>query len=201
VLFLHNKFEEQKTKQINMSTRLITTLAIIALFLVLGISLVSSIIGFGNNEVDLRNRFKQKMDERTAFYDKMWKTLSQKSQIALKNDSSFARNIDMIMAGRKDAPQVFMKWVQESNPNANFDQVSKLYEDLSRSVEAQRDGFFMQEKMIQDIVLQHSNLLDKFPGTIWNMFYGRKHLEYKPITSDRTDEVIRTGKDNDVKLF
>ena len=93
------------------------------------------------------------------------------------------------------------KWVQESNPNANYDQVSELYKDLSRSVEGQRDGFFMQEKMIQGIVLEHSNLLGKFPGSFYNIFFGRKPLEYKPITSDRTDDVIRTGKDNDVKLF
>jgi hypothetical protein len=59
----------------------------------------------------------------------------------------------------------------------------------------------MEEKMIQNIVMEHNNLIDKFPGSLWNSFLGRKHLEYKPITSDRTDEVIRTGKDNDVKVF
>ena len=184
-----------------MSKKLIITLSIAGFFLIFGISLFSSAISFSNKEVDLRNRFKQKMDERTAFYDKMWKTLSQKSQIAVKNDSSFVRNVDAIMAGRKDAQNLVMKWVQESNPNANFDQVSALYQDLSRAVEGQRDGFFMQEKMIMGVVLEHSNLIDKFPGSFWNIFYGRTHLEYKPITSDRTDEVIRTGKDNDVKMF
>ena len=184
-----------------MAKNLIITLVALGVFIILAIAFSSSLISFSNNEVDLRNRFTQKMTERTAFYDKMWKTLAQKSSIALKNDSSFSKNIDAIMAGRKDAPQVFMKWVQESNPNANFDQVSILYQDLSRAVESERDGFFMQEKMIQSIVLEHSNLLDKFPGSLWNSFFGRKHLEYKPITSDRTDDVIRTGKDNNVKLF
>jgi hypothetical protein len=184
-----------------MNTKNIVTISVIAGLVIFGLMIFGSFISFNNNEVDLRNRFKQKMDERTAFYDKMWKTLAQKSQIALKNDSSFARNVDAIMTGRKDAPQLFMKWVQESNPNANYDQVSELYKDLSRSVEGQRDGFFMQEKMIQGIVLEHSNLLGKFPGSLYNIFFGRKPLEYKPITSDRTDDVIRTGKDNDVKLF
>jgi hypothetical protein len=94
-----------------------------------------------------------------------------------------------------------MKWVQESNPNANFDQVSALYQDLSRAVEGQREGFFMEEKMIQNIVMEHSNHIQKFPGSLWNAFLGRKALEYKPITSDRTDDVIRTGKDNDVRMF
>lgn len=184
-----------------METKNIVKLSIIAGLVIFGFIIFGSLVGFSNDEVDLRNRFKQKMDERTAFYDKMWKTLAQKSQIALKNDSSFARSVDAIMAGRKNAPGLFMEWVQESNPNANYDQVSELYKDLSRSVEGQRDGFFIQEKMIQGIVLEHSNLIGKFPGSFYNIFFGRKPLEYKTITSDRTDDVIRTGKDNDVKLF
>jgi len=132
-----------------MTKKLIVTLSVIAILAILVLSLIGSFVSFSNQEIDLRNRFTQKMEERTAFYDKMWKTLSQKSQIALKNDSSFARNVDAIMSGRKDSEGVFMKWIQESNPNANYDQVSVLYQDLSRSVEGERDGFFIQEKMIQ----------------------------------------------------
>jgi hypothetical protein len=184
-----------------MTKKLIATLSIISILVILVMSLIGSFIFFSNTEVELRNRFTQKMEERTAFYDKMWKTLSQKSQIALKNDSSFARNVDVIMSGRQDSQGIFMKWVQESNPNANYDQVSVLYQDLSRSVEGERDGFFMQEKMIQGIVLEHSNLIGKFPGSLWNSFLGRGKLVYKPITSDRTDEVIKEGKDNNVNLF
>ncbi len=174
-------------------------LGIVALFIV---GTIMSVISTSNQEVDLRNRFKQKMDERTAFYDKMWKTITQKSKVALKNDSSFANNVNAIMAGRKDAPGIFMKWVQESNPNSNFDAVSSLYADLSRAIEAQRDGFFMEEKMIQSIVLEHDNIMTKFPsGWILSSFMGRTRLSYKPITSDRTDEVIKSGKDNNVEVF
>lgn len=179
----------------------IVKLSVIGILLILVLSLVGGIIGFSNTEVELRNRFRQKTDERTAFYDKMWKTISQTAQVAIKNDSSFARNVDAIMAGRKDAPNLFMKWVTESNPNANFDQVSKLYENLTRIIESERDGFFIQEKVMQGIVLEHSNLIGKFPGSLYNVFLSRKPLEYKPITSDRTDDVMKTGKDNDVKVF
>lgn len=165
------------------------------------IIIISQFISFSNREITLRNIFEQKKTERTAFYDKMWKIIDQKGQIAVKNDSSFRKNIDIIMAGRKDAPQVFMKWITETNPNANYNTVSALYSDLSRSVEAQREGFFIEEKFMQDIVLQHSNLIGTFPGSFYNIFYGRTKLDYKPITSDRTDEVMRTGKDNNTNVF
>jgi hypothetical protein len=173
---------------------------LIGIIIAIGI-FFTNLISFSNEEIDLRNRFTQKIDERTAFYDKMWKTLSQKSQIALKNDSSFRQNIDIIMQGRKDAPQLFMKWVTETNPNANYMEVSALYKDLSRSVEAQREGFFYEEKMLQDLVRMHNNLIQKFPNSFYNFFFGRDTLIYKPITSDQTDEVIKSGKDNNTKIF
>ena len=87
----------------NFSTKSIVKIAVIGAIVIFVFSLISGFIGFSNKEVDLRNRFTQKITERTAFYDKMWKTLSGKSQVALKNDSSFAKNVNAIMAGRKDA--------------------------------------------------------------------------------------------------
>lgn len=170
----------------------------VAIFLLI---IASGLISFSNEEIDLRNSFEQKISERTAFYDKLWKTISQKAQIAVKNDSSFQNTVNVIMSERKDAPGLAMKWIRESNPNANFDQVSILYQDLSREISAQREGFLIQEKVLQDIVRVHSNLIQKFPNNVYNMFFGRQKLIYKPITSDRTDEVIKSGKDNNTSVF
>lgn len=176
-------------------------LGIAAIITVLVLVLGGCFVSKSNREVDLRNSFTQKKSERTAFYDKMWKIISQKGQVALRNDSSFRENVNIIMSGRKDAPGLFMKWVTESNPNANFAEVSALYKDLSRSIEAEREGFFQQEKVLQDIKLQHDNLRTKFPSNLVLWILGRKELDYKPITSDQTDEVMKTGKDNNTKVF
>ena len=170
-------------------------LGVIMLFVFIG-----NFVSFSNNEIDLRNTFEQKIDERTSFYDKMYKVISQKSQIAVKNDESFRKNINIIMEGRKDSEGVFMKWITESNPNANYSEVSVLYKDLSRAVEAQREGFFNEEKVLQDVVRQHKNLIQKFPNSFYNIVYGRTKLEYTPIKSSLTEEVMKTGKDDNVKL-
>jgi hypothetical protein len=181
--------------------KFLRTLAILAIVFIPLFSIVGCAISQSNQEVELRNQFNQKITERTAFYDKMWKIISQKSQIALRNDSSFRQNINIIMEGRKDGQQVFFKWITETNPNANYSEVSVLYKDLSRAVEAEREGFFNQEKVLQDIKLQHDNLLSRFPSTIIMSMLGRHHLVYKPITSDRTDRVIESGKDNNTNVF
>jgi citrate synthase len=171
-------------------------LGVIMLFVFIG-----NFVSFSNNEIDLRNTFEQKIDERTSFYDKMYKVISQKSQIAVKNDESFRKNINIIMEGRKDSEGVFMKWITESNPNANYSEVSVLYKDLSLAVEAQREGFFNEEKVLQDVVRQHKNLIQKFPNSFYNIVYGRTKLEYTPIKSSLTEEVMKTGKDDSNSVF
>lgn len=175
-------------------------LAFIGAIIILVIAAFGTFVSFSNSEIDLRTAFEQKIDERTAFYDKMHKVVAQQTQIAVKNDESFRQNINIIMEGRKDAEGLFMKWIQETNPNANYAEVSALYKNLARSVEAQREGFFTQEKVLQDIVRQHKNHIQKFPNSFYNMFMGRQPLEYKPIQSSLTEEVMRTGKDDNIKL-
>lgn len=183
-----------------MNKSTIIKLGLAGLALVFAVLIFSSFVSFSNTEISLRNNFEQRMKERVAFYDKMAKVISQKSQIAVKNDSSFRKNIDIIMSGRKDSEQVMFKWITESNPNADYREVSALYKDLSRSIEAQREGFFIEEKVLQDLVRQHTNHLQLFPNSFYNLFFGRDLLKYSPIQSDFTKEVFEKGIDNNVKL-
>lgn len=165
------------------------------------IFIVSTYASFNNTDINLRTEFEMKSKNRTAFFDKMWKTISQQSQIAVKNDSSFQRNVALIMEGRKDAQGTFMKWIQESNPNADFRSVQELYRDLSRTVESERSSFYEIETSLSSVQREHSRFLRSFPNNLYNIFMGRKELVYNPITSDRTDEVMKSSKDNDVKVF
>lgn len=177
------------------------TIAILGIVLIPILIIIFSTISLSNREVLLRNQFEQKIDQRTAFFDKMFKIISQKSQITIKNDSSFRKNVEIVMSGRKDSEGLVMKWITETNPNANYSEVSSLYRDLSRTIESQREGFFVEEKMIQDIVRQHKNMIRTFPsGFILKNLFGVEEIVYKPITSDITEEVIKTGKDNNIDL-
>lgn len=179
----------------------IITLSIVAFLLITVGIVVTQTISFSNKEYVLRNTFEQKSQERVAFYDKMWKIISQKSQIALKNDSSFRAIVDLQVTGQKNGENVMWAWVQQSNPTATFSEVTSLYKELGRAVEAQREGFFIEEKYMQDVVLQHSNLIQTFPGSFYNLFLGRTKIVYKPVSSSQTDAVFKTGKDDNVKLF
>lgn len=183
-----------------MNNSKIIQLGLIGLGVIGIIVIISSFVSFSNNEINLRNTFEQKFDERTAFYDKMYKIVAQQTQIAVKNDNSFKEVVNAQVTGQKNGEQVMWAWVQQSNPTATYGEVSKLYEALGRAVEAQREGFFIQEKVIQDVVRQHKNLIQTFPGSFYNIFFGREKLVYTPIKSTLTEQVIKTGKDDNVKL-
>lgn len=186
-----------KIGKVNVSSGLVW-LAIVGVVLIF---IISTYASFNNKEQDLRTQFEMQMSNRMAFFDKMWKTIAQKGQIAVKNDSSFARNIAAIMDARKDGAQVTWKWIKEINPNANYENVMALYADLSRTIESERNAFYERETTLSSIKQQHSKFLRSFPNNFYNIFMGRKELEYKPITSGRTDDVIRTGQDNDIQVF
>jgi hypothetical protein len=165
------------------------------------IFLISTYASFNNREVDLRTTFEMQMKNRSALYDKMWKVISQKAQITKAYDSSFIRIVNAAMDPRKDGANIMMKWVTESNPTLQAGTVQELYKDLSRTVESERTAFFEREETLASIQQQHSKFLRSFPNNFYNIFMGRKELEYKPITSDRTEDVMRTGKDNNVEVF
>ena len=84
-----------------MTEKLIKNIVIIGAIVLGLITFGSGFISFSNQEIDLSNQFKQKLDERTAFYDKMYKVLDQKTQIAVKNDSSFVKIVNAQVNGQK----------------------------------------------------------------------------------------------------
>lgn len=165
------------------------------------IYLISTYASFNNRDVKFRTTFNMEMTNRTTLFDKMWKMISQQAQVTKQYDTSFLRIVKTAMDPRQDGVNVMMKWVQESNPTMQANTVQELYKNLSRTIEAERNGFAEREQTLASIKQQHSEFLLSFPNNLYNVFMGRKELDYKPITSGRTDEVIRTGQDNDVRVF
>jgi len=155
----------------------------------------SMMVSTTNKEVDLTNNFKAQTTVCEGFYDKMWKILKQQAQITDKYATDFSKVYKGIMDGRYSSGGGLMKWVQERNPK--FD--SSMYKKLMVSVEAQREGFFREQKKLVDLQLSHDNLRMKFPSRLF--VGGAKPLEVKLITSAKTKQVFETGEENDIDLF
>lgn len=88
-----------------------------------------------------------------------------------------------------------MKFVTESNPEFK----TELYEELAQSIEAERAGFFMEQKKLTDLNREHRDLIQKWPS---NKFVGdRPLITVKIVTSAKTKGVVATGEENDIELF
>lgn len=197
------QLKQLSTKQLKlkMSKRTVKRLAIVLLVIIGCYTGTKELTQTHNKEVTIVNKFNKQTSERNTLFDMMYKTITQKTEIAFMNDSSFRKNITIIMDNRKDGEQIMWKWLQEINPNANYQEVSALYKDLSGYIALQRDRLFQIEKSMQNLKLEHDNLRRLFPTNISMYLLSREELEYKPFLNEYTLKSIKEGQENNLKLF
>ena len=67
------------------------------------------------------------------------------------------------------------------------------------SIEAERTGFFMEQKLLIDLNNEHRIIRKTFPGSL---FIGdREDIEIVIVSSTETKKVMETGIDDNIQLF
>ena len=150
-----------------------------------------------NTEIDLREVTISQEKKCEAYFDKMWKILKQQAGVSDKYKDAFKEIYPKLIEGRySKGDGSLMKWVQESNPEFK----TSLYEQLTRSIESERTGFFNEQSTLIDMQREHKVYLQKAPNR-WFLDDNLKPVEIKIITSSKTEEVYKTGKEDDIELF
>ena len=169
-------------------------LIIIAAFILLVVGLY---FYYNNLEVRLRNEAEAQRSKIEGVYDKMWKVIQQKAEVASEYKKAFEEIYPRLIEGRYsgEGNNGLMKWIQEHNPE--FD--TSLYRDLMQSIEALRTEFQKAQERMLDIIREHKNLLQVIPAK-W-FLAGRQPIEYTLVSSTKSKEVMETGLDEDVKVF
>ena len=166
---------------------------------VLGIAFIIVFVGVStsNREITLRSQIVAQKQLCEASYDKLWKIISQKAQVAEKYKETFKDIYPQLISSRysNEGSGVLMKFITESNPNFDV----SLYKDLMSSIEAERTSFLMDQKKLMDLSNQHRITLSTFPGSLF--VGGRDNIEITVVSSDNTKEVMRTGKENNIDVF
>jgi hypothetical protein len=172
-----------------------TGLIIIGSLIVFGLICFMWAVGVSNSEIKVRNTGEAQKKVCEAYFDKMWKIINQDAQVADKYKEAFKEIYVPLIAGRySKGDGTLMKWITEHNPQ--FD--AKLYDKLMNAIEGQRDGFFIEQEKLVDIDRQHKNLRQTFPNKL--IIGDRPSLVFKIITSTKTEETYKTGKEDDIKL-
>jgi hypothetical protein len=169
-------------------------IGIIAAVLV-GIGLISYLT-ISNSEIKTRNLALAEQENCEIYFDKMWKILKQQAGVADQYKTAFKEIYPELIEGRySNGGGKMMQWVQEHNPK--FD--ASMYNKLMNSIEAQREGYFVQQKKLIDIKRTHDNLLMTAPSS-W--FVGsRSALEINIIKAAKTKDIYSKGEENDIDLF
>lgn len=172
---------------------LITVISVV-LFVV-----IAAIIGVSasNREIAVKSKITAQQKVCAGFLDKMWKIIQGKAEVADEYKGAFKDIYPALIEGRygNEKGGTLMKWITESNPSFDI----SLYKDLAQSIEAERTGFFMEQKLLIDLSNEHYILRHKFPNSL---FIGnRPDVKITLITSEKTEKIIETGQENDIQLF
>lgn len=181
----------------NMSTKKIVALVASIIGVLTIIIIFSMNISIENKEINLRETTIAQNKKCEAYFDKMWKILQQKAGVTDQYKDAFMDIYPKLIEGRySQGDGSLMKWIQEDNPN--FD--ASMYRDLMKSIEIERTGFFNEQSTLIDMQREHKAYLLKAPNR-WFLADELKPVEIKIITSSKTDEVYRTGNEEDIELF
>jgi hypothetical protein len=78
-----------------------------------------------------------------------------------------------------------------------------VYTQLQRTIEAGRNGFEADQKQLLDKKRQYEVLLNGTSSLFYNIWFNFPRIDlakYDIVTSDKTEEVFKSKKDNDILL-
>lgn len=173
------------------------TLVVVGLLAIIGLTVGVYGVNTSNYEIDLRNQAEAQYEVNKSYADKMWKTIQQQAEVSNEYKDAFMEIYPELIAGRYSTERggALMSWITEANPDFDV----SLYGKLMNTIEAQREGFFNEQKKLISIMKQHEDLREKFPSALF--VGGREKLDYPIVTSKETEEIFETGQENDIKLF
>jgi hypothetical protein len=178
----------------------IVTLSLGGIVLVMYISL-------NNKEKRGRNLTEAQQNVCQANFDKMHKVIVQTAQVPERfieqSKEAFKEIYPQLMEGRysNERGGALMSWVSEHNPNFDMAAVGKMYERLQVVIEANRNEYFNEQEKLISYRNNHKNLIETWPGSMFIKKERRVPVEITVITSTFTEDVYRTGKEDDIDLF
>jgi hypothetical protein len=172
-------------------------LGIVGLLVMFALVIGVMAISYNNQEVGLRNLLTAKAKDNQNEFDNMWKKINQVVQVAQKDRESLKDIFNSYATARtpqnNDAP--LMRWIQESVPNVS----QTTFANLQNVIVSSRDSWTARQKELIDYKREHDNLRMMFPSRLF--VGGRPEILITVITSDNTEKVFKSGKDNDTDLF
>jgi hypothetical protein len=168
---------------------------VVGLILAVGfLSVIGYTVSILNKEAILRSSIEAHQRNVETSIDTARKIILQKTQLPRAAKEDLLKLLPAVVEGR--AGGSIFKSVQENYPQFTL----QLYEDIARTIEAERHTFKNEQEALFDVKREDDALFNRpISGFVLNMF-GRKKVDIKVISSSESKDIIETGEENDVDL-
>lgn len=119
-----------------------------------------------NEQKDIRNSYSQKVQEKEVIMNEFTSCLTSSLSISNSNAEYFKENIQIIMDNRQDGMGLMWKWVREINPNANFNEVSEMFQHMQSLYLEKRSSIIAINKTLFELEKRDANLRTMFPSNM-----------------------------------
>lgn len=153
-----------------------------------------------NTAKSLRVRYDAKLKGNEATFDNMWKKIkgtaevTDAQKVALKEilvGYAEARNSGQSGGG------ALATWIQESVPNVD----TSTFNNLQNIIAGSRDSWTFNQLELVDIAREYNQMLERQPSGIILSLLKFEKIDAKVITSTRTEETFKSGKDDETTVF
>ena len=152
---------------------------------------------FVEQETGISAQFEQNKNN----YDKMWKKFREAASTTTLMADDLERVYKSSISARygEDGSQAAMQWLKEQNPNID----TSLYKNLQNMIDAGRENFSADQKMLIDKKRVYETMLKQFPTNLLasTLEFPKIDMEKMSIvTSGKTKKAFETLEDDEIKL-
>ena len=176
-------------------------LGVLVFFVLMGATLFGAVVSFYNTSIRMENGIKAQYEQNKNNYDNYFKKLKEVAQVPDMYVADMKKLWDGVRAGRygTKGSQAVFQFIKEQNPQVD----ASLYKKVQDVVEAGRNGFEADQKMLIDKKREYDNYRMGFPNNVLAGFMGFPKIDldkFRIVTSDETEGVFERKKSEPIKL-
>lgn len=173
-------------------------ISMILFVVVFGFVLVGKGISVYNNVIYYQTAIEAKQKDNESVFDNMWKKISQTVQVSDKYKQGLKEILESYVSGRSiDDNNLLVNWIHEAVPN--FD--ASVYKEINNTIIAGRDDFVKQQRILLDLSKEYKKYIKIFPNNVYCTLFGIKEINVKIITSNKTEQIFDTQKEEDINII
>jgi len=175
--------------------------ALFGLVVLSGLITAGKFVGFNNECVQQENDIKAQFSQNQNNYDAFFKKVNEIAQVPSMYVDDLKKVYSAALSSRYGAngSKAVFQFIKEHNPE--FD--ASLYKKLQQVIEAGRNDFEENQKLLIDKKATYQTYLQIFPNSLLSAFMGFPKIkldDYKLVLSDETDKAFKDGKAAPLKL-